>query len=105
MIIQHLGAVPASTDFKVELELMSVDTAGTISPTVSIFTYYDTDTLVDKIENSAFTGTTITNTNLETFTEFEIENPVTFNEGIRKGYFGHLLLNIKPRTNSAVSDG
>lgn len=60
--------------------------------------------LVDQVENAAFSGTTITNQNLKTFTEFEVKNPASIPRKIRKGYFGHLLLNIRPRTNDAASD-
>ena len=58
-----MNAVPAATTFAVDLQLQSTSTSGTITPTVSITTYYDTDKIVNTIANSGFSGTSFTNTN------------------------------------------
>lgn len=64
VFISNLDAVTAGTSFQVDLEVMSVSTSGTVSPTVSITTYYDTDKPVDESVNVAFTPSSVTNTNL-----------------------------------------
>lgn len=40
--------MPGGTNFKMDLQLITTNT-GTISPTVTIKTYYDTDKLVDYV--------------------------------------------------------
>ena len=104
-MIKNLAAVPSGTNFAIEVQMDSTSSAATITPTVSITTYYDEDHLVDTISNSPFSTTTITNTNRETFTSLEVENPQTVERKITKGYFGHLLFKFHPRTSSAVNDG
>ena len=96
-----MAAVSAATAFQIDLELISTDTTATIAPKVSIYTYYETDVLVDQVEDAVFSGTTITNTNLKTLTNLNVNNPVPLPHKIKKGYFGDLLLNIKPRLNDA----
>ena len=84
---------------------MSTNTAGTISPTVSITTYYDTGKIVNTISNSPFDGTSFTNTNRETLTSFDIADPQTIERKPTKGYFGHLVFKFRPSRSTSVSNG
>ena len=105
ILLQHLAEMNGGTTFQLDLELTSTSTAGSISPTVSITSYYDTDKIVDTISSSPLSTTTISNTNLETFTTFDIPNPQTVERRPSKGYFGHLLFKFKPRLSSSVGNG
>ena len=72
---------------------------------MSIITYWDANHVVDEVISSAFTGTSISNTNLETFKEFTVDDPQPIERAETKNYFGNLLLNFKPRTSDAVNSG
>jgi len=77
IIIQNLGAVPTATTFSVSLKLRTTSTASTISPTVSIITYYSSTNIVDQVLNAAFTvpSPTLSNTNLQTLATFSVADP------------------------------
>ena len=105
VLLQHMDAVPTGTSFQVDVEMQSTSTAGTITPTVDIVTYYNTDQPVNTISNNPFDGTSFSNTNRETFTSFSIANPQYVERKITKGYFGHLIFKFRPKLSTSVSEG
>ena len=97
-----MGAVSGGTSFKLDLQLITTNT-GTISPTVFIRTYYDTDKLVDYINDAPFVGTSINVVNKNMFTKFDIADPQIVERKPTKDYFGHLLFIFKPRLSESTS--
>lgn len=100
-----MDTVAAGTTFDLYVQMESVDSTATVAPTVSITTFWDVDKKVDEILNSPFTPTTVTNTNLETFTTFDVQNPQVVERKPTKGYFGDLIVRFKPRTSEAATHG
>lgn len=96
--LQKLGTVPLNTLFTISLQLRTTSTSGTISPTVSIITYYSGTNKVDQVLNAAFSApsASLTNTNLQTLTNFNFPDPQKIYRKPTKGYFGHLLLKFQP---------
>lgn len=86
--LSNLAAVPAGTSFTLGLKLISTSTAGTVSPTITIITYYSGTNKVDNIVSLAHTNSPITNTNLKTMTAFNVPSPQIQSQRLRKGYFG-----------------
>lgn len=107
LFLQNLGAVPAGTVFTVSVQMRTTSSAGTISPTVSIVTYYSPNNIVDRVLNAPFSAptATLTNTNLQTLTTFTVPNPQTIERKPTMGYFGHLLIKFRPIVSNSVSIG
>lgn len=105
ILIQNLGAVPATTSFTVSVQMRTTDTSSTLTPTVSIVTYYSTGNIVDRVLNAAFATPTLSNTNLQTLATFSVPNPQKIERSPTKGYFGHLLLKFRPIVSSSISIG
>lgn len=73
------------------------------SPTVTIKTYVNGGAVVDQWVNGAFTPSTISNTNLQTLTSFDLSQGNVYNKQITKGYFGDLIINYDPAIGSMSS--
>lgn len=73
---------------------------GTVSPTVSIYTYVGDGSKVDQILTSPFTPVSITNTNLQTLSTFDFSKSYEFAGPIKKAYFGDLVLLYDPGMSS-----
>ena len=71
--------VDATATFSLTVQMTSTNTASSYSPTVSIYTKVANGNLVDIIENSAFSPSSISNTNLKTSTSFSIPQPYVIN--------------------------
>lgn len=107
VFLQNLGAVATGTTFTVSVQMRTTSSAGTISPTVSIVTYYSAANIVDQVLNAPFSAptATLTNTNLQTLTTFTVPNPQTIERRPTMGYFGHLLIKFRPVVSNSVSIG
>ena len=75
---------------------MSTTTSTTITPTITIRTYTGSGAIVDQWVNGPFTPSSISNTNLQTLTSFDLSQGNIYNKQITKGYFGDLILNYDP---------
>ena len=94
--VKNLGDVSAGTVFSVFLQMVSTSTAGTVSPTVTIRTYYGNNALVDQAVNVPFATTPLSNSNLDVLTTFSIPEMTTSKRAITAGYFGPLLVSFDP---------
>ena len=103
--IKNLGDVPAGSVFNLFVQLISTETAATVSPTVTIKTYYGNDALVDQAVNVPFATTPLTNTNLVVLTSFSLPETTTSKRAITAGYFGPLLVSFDPVDSSTVING
>ena len=103
--IKNLGDVPAGSTFSVDLQMTSSSTASTVSPTVTIKTYYGNGAVVDQAVNVPFAITPLPNTNLTVLSTFSLPSFTTSVKGITAGYFGHLLLSFDPVDSATVING
>ena len=103
--IKNIGNVAAGTQFNLFLQMISTETTATVSPTVTIMTYYGNDALVDQAVNVAFATTPLTNTNLTVLTSFSLPEMTTSKRAITAGYFGPLLVSFDPVDSSTVING
>ena len=103
--IKNLGDVPAGSTFSISLQMTSTSTAATVSPTVTINTYYGTNAIVDQAVNVPFAITPMANTNLTVLPTFSLPSFTTSTKGITAGYFGHLLVNFDPVDSATVING
>jgi hypothetical protein len=103
--LKNLGDVPAGSTFSVNLQLISTSTAASVSPTVTIKTYYGNNALVDQAVNVPFATTPLSNTNLTVFSSFSFPSFSTSTRPITAGYFGPLLLVIDPVDTATVVNG
>ena len=101
----NIGDVPAGTMFKVHLQMVSTSTASTVSPTLTIRTYYGNDALVDEAVDVAFATTPLPNTNLTVFNNFQVPHHITTKRAITAGYFGPLLVTFDPVDSATVING
>ena len=105
MDITNIGDVPAGTQFNLYLQMISTSTASTVSPTVTIKTYYGNGALVDQAINVAFATTPLSNTNLVVLTDFSVPDFTTSTRAITAGYFGPLLMTFDPVLSNTVING
>jgi hypothetical protein len=91
--------------FNLTVQLNSTATSATVSPTVSIYTYYGNGNLVDQALNVPFATTPLSNTNLTVLSNFIIPSASTSFRAITAGYFGHLLINFQPQDPLTVTNG
>ena len=103
--IKNLADVPAGSTFSVTLEMRSTSTASSVSPTVTIKTYYGNNVTVDQAVNVPFAISPMTNTNLTVFSSFTLPSSTTSTKGIAAGYFGHLLVSFDPVDSATVING
>jgi hypothetical protein len=103
--IKNLADVAAGATFSVTLQLTSTSTASTVSPTVTIMTYYGNGAIVDQAVNVPFSITPLTNTNLTVLSSFSLPAYTTSTKGITAGYFGHLLITFDPVDSATVING
>ena len=105
--ISNLGAAAVGASFTLSTKLVSSNTSGTISPTVSIVTYYSGATSVDILSGHAHANNPITNTNLKTMTTFTVASPQILPQKIRRNYFGpiefYFGLTLASTTSNAYS--
>jgi len=85
--------------------MTSISTAATVSPTVTIKTYYGNNAIVDQAVNIPFAITPLTNTNLTVLSSFSLPSYITSSKGITAGYFGHLLIAFDPVDSATVVNG
>ena len=105
--MQNLGNVPSNTVFSVSVQMKTVSSSSTISPTVSIVTYYSGTNIVDQVLNAPFSApsASLTNTNLPTMTTFTVPDPQIIERKPTLGYFGHLLVKFRPVVSTSVTIG
>ena len=103
--ISNLGAALVGASFTLSTKLVSTSTAGTISPTVSIVTYYTGVTNVDILTSQPHANNPITNTNLKTMTTFTVANPQVLPQKTRRGYFGPVEFYFSVTSSSTGSNG
>ena len=96
VFIKNLADLPAGATFNLTVQLTSTATASTVSPTVSIYTYYGNGNLVDQALNVPFATTPLSNSNLPVLTSFTVPSAFTSVRAITAGYFGHLLVSFQP---------
>ena len=97
--------MPAGATFNLTVQLNSTATTATVSPTVSIYTYYGNGNLVDQALNVPFATTPLSNTNLIVLSNFTVPSFSTSVRAITAGYFGHLLINFQPQDSLTVTNG
>lgn len=85
--------------------MISTATSATVSPTISIYTYYGNGYLVDQALNVPFATTPLTNTNLTVFSSFTVPKASVSTRPITAGYFGHLILKFQPQDSLTVTNG
>ncbi len=85
--------------------MISTATTSSVSPTVSIYTYYGNGNLVDQAINVPFAITPLPNTNLTVFSTFTVPSASVSTRAITAGYFGHLLLSFQPQASLTVTNG
>jgi len=100
-----LADVPAGTAFKLTLLMRSIATTATVSPTVSIQTYYGNGAMVDRALNVPFSSTPLTNTNMTIVHTFTVPTEFKSVRGITAGYYGHFLMSFQPAMSSSVVNG
>jgi len=105
IFIKNLNDVPAGATFALTVELISTAVTATVSPTVTIQTYWGSSNMVDQAVNVPFTPTPLTNTNLTVLSTFSIPSASQSTRSITAGYFGPLLVYFNPRYSSTVVDG
>jgi hypothetical protein len=103
--IKNLGDVPAGSTFSVTLQMTSTSIASSVSPTVTIKTYYGNGAIVDQAVNVPFAITPLTNTNLTVLTSFSLPSFTTSKRAITAGYFGHLMVTFDPVDSATVING
>jgi len=94
--------VNAGDTFALNVQMRSSLTTS-FSPTVTIRTYVSGGAIVDQWVNGPFTPATISNTNLQTLTSFDLSQGNVYNKQITKGYFGDLIINYYPAIGSMTS--
>lgn len=94
--LKNIADAAVGTAFNLTVQLKSTATTATVSPTLSIYTYYGTGNLVDQAINVPFVTTPLTNTNLTVFSSFSLPTEWSSTRDITAGYFGHLLLSFTP---------
>lgn len=105
MKLKNLADVIANTNFTLTLQLRSTLTDATVSPTVTVKTYYGNGALVDQAVNIPFSITPLSNANLVTFSTFTLPPMITTTRSITASYFGHLLFSFDPESVGAVVNG
>ena len=107
VFITNMKEAVVGETFTLVVQMTTSSSAGSLSPTVSIYTYNNVNggSLVDQIINSGFSPATITNTNLQTMTTLDFSKSYEYLKVIKKGYFGDLILNYDPglSTSNALS--
>lgn len=103
--ISNMAATAAGAALTLGVKLTSTSTASTISPTITINTYYTGTTGVDTLSSQAHFSNPISNTNLKTMTTFTVDNPQYVVQRIRKGYFGPLEFYFQITASSTGSSG
>lgn len=99
--------MPANTLFTLSFQLRTTSSVGTIAPTVSIVSYYSGTNKVDQVLSAPFSSpsSSLTNTNLQTLTNFNFADPQKIFRKPTQGYFGHLLLNYQPVVSNSRTLG
>jgi hypothetical protein len=90
------------------VQLISTAITGTVSPTVTIQTYYGLawpSNIVDQVLNVPFITTPLTNTNLTVFNTFTLPAAWTSTRAISAGYFGNLLVSFQVSQAWTVLNG
>ena len=72
-----MADVSSNTKFNIFLQLTSSTTSSTVSPTITIKTYYGNGALVDQAINTPFTTTPLSVTSLTVLTNFNIPSKIT----------------------------
>lgn len=103
--ISNLGAAAASATFSLSTKLISSSSASSISPTVSIVTYYTGSTSVDILTGQAHTNNPISNTNLVTMSTFTVASPQILPQKLRRNYFGPIEFYFSVTSGSTGSNG
>lgn len=94
--LRNFADAPVGTSFNLTVQLNSVAVSATVSPTLTIYTYYGNNNIVDQAINVPFITTPLTNTNLTVFNTFTLPTAWTSTRDINAGYFGNLLLSFTP---------
>jgi len=85
--------------------MISTSITSTVSPTVTIQTYYGNGAMVDQAVNVPFTPASLTNTNLTVLSSFSLPSAWTSTRSITAGYFGPLLISFTPQAAWTVLNG
>jgi len=105
LYLRNLADLSAGATFSLTVQMTSTAVASTVSPTVSIYTYYGNGNLVDQALNVPFATTPLTNTNLTVFSAFTVPSASVSTRPITAGYFGNLLINFQPQASLTVTNG
>ena len=103
--LRNLADVPAGATFNLTLELTSVDTTGTVSPTMDVRTFEGAGLEIDQVLNVPFTTTPLTNTNLDVLNTFTVPASYTAPHPVTTNYVGPLLLSFTPSLPSSIING
>jgi hypothetical protein len=85
--LSNMAAVPTGSTFSLYVKLISTATTS-ISPSVTIVTYYSGSYQVDTLINQPHINNPISNGGLLTLPSFTFSNPQIIQKKIKKGYFG-----------------
>jgi hypothetical protein len=105
VVLSLMKQVTTGTTFTLGVKMITTTTSASFTPTVSIYTKVSSGNIVDQVVNRALNSGAITNTNLATLSGFTVNNPFSYSNKIKKGYFGDLILNFQPRLTSSVTNG
>lgn len=103
--LKNLNDAPAGATFNLTIQMTSTATTSTISPTVTIQTYYGNGALVDQAVNLKFITYPLSNTNMTVLTTFNVPSSFISLRAISSGYFGHLLVYFQPQDSGTVVNG
>lgn len=103
--LNNLADLPAGASFNLTVQMRSILTTATVSPTLNIQTYWGNGNLVDQVLSRQFTTYPLSNTNLTVFTSFNVPTAFTSVRAITAGYYGNLLVNFQPENSFTVING